>query len=219
MEDEDEFALEFVPKSKRKVQPSSESETEENEAEIKKRKKESNKKAKQIANQVEEENIDDLEPFQEPDAPETNDTLVDQDIEYKLWVDREISRIRQEVIEVAQYALDEANTRKLKQMKDAELEALKRENKPQKGHMKYMQKYYHAGAYSNDDTEEAKQVLSRDFTAPVGGDLLDKTVLPESMRVRGDDYQKKGKTKWTHLSNEDTTTPEYRRLMKDFNKI
>jgi hypothetical protein len=34
------------------------------------------------------------------------------------------------------------------------------------------------------------------------------------MRVRGDDYMKKGRSKWTNLRNEDTTTAEFRRDMR-----
>jgi microfibrillar-associated protein 1 len=80
-----------------------------------------------------------------------------------------------------------------------------------------MQKYFHKGAYSVDEANpKAEELRGRDFTEPVGADQIDETLLPERMQVRGEDYQKKGRTKWTNLRAEDTTTEEYRKEIRRF---
>nr|GMC68540.1 microfibrillar-associated protein 1-like [Ipomoea batatas] len=71
------------------------------------------------------------------------------------------------------------------------------------------EKYYHKGAFfqSNPDdragTAGADNIFSRDFSAPTGEDKLDKTILPKVMQVKH--FGRSGRTKWTHLVNEDTT--------------
>ena len=42
--------------------------------------------------------------------------------------------------------------------------------KKPKGHMKYMQKYYHKGAFFQDGEQlnDEKHLLDRDYTAPTG---------------------------------------------------
>nr|GMC61516.1 microfibrillar-associated protein 1-like [Ipomoea batatas] len=71
------------------------------------------------------------------------------------------------------------------------------------------EKYYHKGAFfqSNPDdragTAGGDNIFSRDFSAPTGEDKLDKTILPKVMQVKH--FGRSGRTKWTHLVNEDTT--------------
>ena len=209
-----ELDLSFVAKNDRKTAVNVTSSSED-ENEARARRKEAKRLAKEaIRNDVEQLN-NETEFFAEPPAPDTNDTKTDQDEEYRLWVEREIERIRQEIMIKARYDLDAANTAKRRQMTDKELESMK--ERKNRGHMKYMQKYYHKGAYMRgDEDERAQELLKRDFTAPVGDDLIDKTLLPESMRVRGE-LSERPKSKWTNLRNEDTTTPESRKEMRDLN--
>lgn len=219
-ENEEPIEISFVSKNKRLTQKKSESESDENENEedIKKRKKESNKIAKKIAKQQTSSDTEDYEPWSEPPAPDANDAKANPDVEYKLWVEREVNRIREEILVEAKVAYDAAKTRQQKLMTDIELAKIKakndKERRANRGHMQYMQKYYHVGAFSSiiskEQNERAQELMSRDYTTPVGEDRLDKTSLPKEMLVRGDDYQKKGRTKWTHLANEDTTTKEMR---------
>lgn len=72
-----------------------------------------------------------------------------------------------------------------------------------------MQKYHHKGAFfqSNDDLAdgEIKELFSRDFNMPTGEDKMDKSVLPAVLQKRQGTFGKKGNSKWTHLTNEDTT--------------
>ena len=65
-----------------------------------------------------------------------------------------------------------------------------------------MQKYYHKGVFYQDKDSD---VLNRDFNMPVGEDKMDKSVLPAVLQKRRGDMGKRGQSKWTHLTNEDTT--------------
>ena len=51
--------------------------------------------------------------------------------------------------------------------------------KQPRGKMKFMQRYYHKGAFFQDEWD----VLNRDFTQATGEDLADKELLPTIMQV------------------------------------
>uniref|UniRef100_A0A803N8R6 Micro-fibrillar-associated protein 1 C-terminal domain-containing protein n=1 Tax=Chenopodium quinoa TaxID=63459 RepID=A0A803N8R6_CHEQI len=74
---------------------------------------------------------------------------------------------------------------------------------------RFMQKYYHKGAFFQEDPDDragtagGDTIFRRDFSEPTGDDKLDKTILPKVMQVKH--FGRSGRTKWTHLVNEDTT--------------
>jgi len=80
---------------------------------------------------------------------------------------------------------------------------------PNKNKRKFFQKYYHKGCFFQYNADDARQTthtsstFSRDFSAPTGEDNMNKAILPKVMQVRN--FGRRGRTKWTHLVNEDTT--------------
>lgn len=134
---------------------------------------------------------------------------LDPEMELQEWRLRELQRLKRdkeegerferEHAELAQTrALSEADRRRIDAEKLAEWEAKPRQE------YRFMQKYYHAGAFYQDSGEP---VLHRDASAPTLGDRANKELLPESMQVR--DYGKRSRSKWTHLTAEDTTAFDY----------
>ena len=85
--------------------------------------------------------------------------------------------------------------------------------RPFKSKLKFLQKYYHKGAfYSNEKQEDMDHVLNRDYNLPTWEDKVDKSNLPKSLQKRRGLQFKKGQTKYTHLTQEDTTNfdPSFR---------
>lgn len=76
-------------------------------------------------------------------------------------------------------------------------------NKTVKGKYKFLQKYYHRGAFYLD---QEYQVYKQDFSAPTLEDHFDKTILPKVMQVKN--FGRCGRTKYTHLVDQDTTKAE-----------
>lgn len=141
------------------------------------------------------------------------DDEVNEAEEYEAWKAREIARIKREREDRDAILKEKEEIEKLRNMTEEERKEWERRNpKPgsaSKQKWKFMQKYYHKGAFfqSNSDdragTAGADNIYSRDFSAPTGEDKLDKTILPKVMQVKH--FGRSGRTKWTHLVNEDTT--------------
>eukprot|EP00729_Bicosta_minor_P008750 gene8750-3511_t len=76
---------------------------------------------------------------------------------------------------------------------------------PDKGKMKFMQKYYHKGAFFMDKEEE---IYTRDTSEATGDDHFDKAALPKVMQVKTGMFGKIGQTKYTHLKDQDTSSKD-----------
>ncbi|KAL4433599.1 hypothetical protein ABPG75_000040 [Micractinium tetrahymenae] len=72
---------------------------------------------------------------------------------------------------------------------------------------KFLQKYWHKGAFFQTEDHEGESVLGdimhRSYDAPTGEDRVDKEMLPKIMQVRN--FGRRGRVKHTHLLAEDTT--------------
>ncbi|CBI17794.3 unnamed protein product, partial [Vitis vinifera] len=118
------------------------------------------------------------------------DDEVNEVEEYEAWKVREIARIKR----------DREAREAMKNPKPASAPKQK---------WRFMQKYYHKGAFFQSEVDDVAAtagsdgIYARDFSAPTGEDKMNKTILPKVMQVKH--FGRSGRTKWTHLVNEDTT--------------
>jgi len=73
-------------------------------------------------------------------------------------------------------------------------------NKADKGKFKFLQKYYHRGAFYLDKDDA---ILKRDTSDATLEDHFDKTIMPKIKQVKN--FGHIGRTKYTHLVDQDTT--------------
>ncbi|KIY66805.1 hypothetical protein CYLTODRAFT_437293 [Cylindrobasidium torrendii FP15055 ss-10] len=146
-----------------------------------------------------------LEKEKEEEAPDVDDIDgLDAEAEFEAWKLRELGRIKrdkenetrreEEREEVERRrALPEAQRMK----EDLERAQKLREEKP-KGQQKFLQKYWHKGAFHQDE-----EILQRhDFTEATES-TMDVSMLPKVMQVRN--FGKRSRTKYTHLLDQDTS--------------
>ncbi len=132
---------------------------------------------------------------------------IEPDGEYKAWELRELTRLKRDKEQRDKFILEQEEIERRREMTDEqrredELEAGRDRFKRDKGNMRFMQKYYHKGAFYQDD-----ELLERDYTEPTLDDNFNKESLPSVMQVKN--YGLQGQSKWTHLSKEDTTAVYY----------
>jgi microfibrillar-associated protein 1 len=135
-----------------------------------------------------------------PDIDDTDG--LNEEEEYEAWKLRELRRIKRDKEEQEVYEREEMEKERRRNMTDAEIIEENKKLRPEKdkSSLRFMQKYYHKGAFFNDDSEN---LLNRDYNQPTLEDKFDKSILPSVMQVKN--FGKQGQTKWTHLSKEDTS--------------
>ncbi|KAF3217948.1 hypothetical protein TWF191_008365 [Orbilia oligospora] len=146
------------------------------------------------------------------EPPDDTDDL-DPAAERAAWKLRELLRIKRarDAIETMEKEREEIEARRAmdtdeRLKSDLEFVAKQRqEAQDKKGKMGFMQKFYHKGAFYQDDESE---VMTRSYaTAKVEDRVVNLDVLPKALQVRSlDQLGKRGRTKWTHLAAEDTTS-------------
>ncbi|KAI3470999.1 hypothetical protein Pfo_027662 [Paulownia fortunei] len=208
----------FVPKSERDTIAERERlEAEERALEeaVKRRMEERKKETKEIVVEKIKEDLE-IQKNMELEADiadvDTDDDMNEAE-EYEAWKSREIARIKRDREDRDAMLKEKEEIEKVRNMTEEERREWDRKNpKPaaqSKQKWRFMQKYYHKGAFfqSNPDdhagTAGADNIYTRDFSAPTGEDRMDKTILPKVMQVKH--FGRSGRTKWTHLVNEDTT--------------
>ncbi|KAG6869049.1 hypothetical protein C0993_004722 [Termitomyces sp. T159_Od127] len=143
----------------------------------------------------------------EEDVNDVDDTDgLDPAAEFEAWRLRELGRIKKEKEEEIRREEEREEVERRRAMpeeqrmkEDVERANKLREEKP-KGQQKFLQKYWHKGAFHQDD-----EVLTRhDYTAPTES-TVDVSMLPKVMQVKN--FGKRSRTKYTHLVDQDTTLP------------
>lgn len=172
-------------------------------------KRQARERRKHTLKMVEESIKNDMESQKVEKDPHINDVKTDDEndeLEYEAWKLRELKRIKRERDEREQAEKEREEIERLRNMTEEErrkeLQVNPKEvtNKTSKGKYKFLQKYYHRGAFYLDKEET---VLKQDFTSPTLEDHFDKTLLPKVMQVKN--FGRCGRTKYTHLVDQDTT--------------
>lgn len=151
----------------------------------------------------------DMEATKAEKDPHINDVQTDDEndeLEYETWKLRELKRIKRERDERDLLDKEKNEVGKLRNMtederrKELQVNPKQITNKGVKGKYKFLQKYYHRGAFYLDKEET---VFKQDFSEPTLEDHFDKTILPKVMQVKN--FGRCGRTKYTHLVDQDTT--------------
>jgi len=148
---------------------------------------------------------------EEADDEVDDEDGLDPDAEYAAWKLRELKRIKREreAIEERERELEEVERRKNlteeeRKREDDEFIAKQKEEKDGKGKMGFMQKYYHKGAFYQDDAE-AQGLGQRDIMGSRFADDVNRELLPQALQMRDmTKLGKKGATKYKDLKSEDT---------------
>ncbi|KAH3888423.1 microfibrillar-associated protein 1-like [Dreissena polymorpha] len=198
----------FVRKKDRfSVQEKERNETKMKELEVE-TKKMAEERRKQTLKMIEDERRRELEAEKiTQDACDLIDSGDENDEEaYEAWKVRELRRLKRDREERENLEKERLEVERLHNMTEEERRAefqhnpKQRVNKAPKSKYKFLQKYYHRGAFFMDKDDEN---FKRDFSEPTLEDHFDKTVLPKVMQVKN--FGRSGRTKYTHLVDQDTT--------------
>lgn len=146
--------------------------------------------------------------FDPATVDDTDDVNIEEEVQ--AWRLRELLRIKRDREEREHWEREKMELERIRNMTEEERRQLDEEKMKEwmeqpKSQMRFMQKYYHKGAFFMDDTGS---LYGRDYAQPTGEDAsANRELLPEVKQVR--DFGKKGRTKWTHLVGEDTTAFDY----------
>ncbi|KZP32431.1 hypothetical protein FIBSPDRAFT_775220 [Athelia psychrophila] len=138
-------------------------------------------------------------------VPDVDDTDgLDPAAEFEAWRLRELGRIKKEKEEEVRREEEREEIERRRAMpeeqrlrEDMENAQKSRDSKP-KGEAKFLQKYWHKGAFHQDD-----EILQRRDYTEATESTVDVSMLPEVMQVKN--FGKRSRTKYTHLADQDTT--------------
>ena len=131
---------------------------------------------------------------------------LDEEHEMAAWKIRELLRIKRDREEREYRLVDEQDIERRRKMSDSQIESENIQDGRlgvEKTKLKFMQKYYHKGAFYAGDEAVEDALRRTDSSAPTLEDHQDKLVLPDIMKVKN--FGKSGRTKYTHLVDQDTT--------------
>ncbi|KAI0808173.1 splicing factor, Prp19-binding domain-containing protein [Fomes fomentarius] len=201
-----QFRPVFVPKRARATVAEKEAITQDSEEALKRKEQEMEERKKASHDMVAESiRRELLEKEKEEETPDVDDTDgLDPAGEFEAWRLRELARIkRDKEAELArEREREEVERRRAlpeeqRLKEDLERAEQTRKEKP-KGQQRFLQKYWHKGAFHQDDDVLRKH----DFTEATES-TVDVSLLPKVMQVKN--FGKRGRTKYTHLTDQDTT--------------
>ncbi|KAJ7480103.1 microfibrillar-associated protein MFAP1, Zn finger, CCHC type protein [Mycena galericulata] len=200
-----QFRPVFVPKrgrvtiAERELAEDSEEAQRKREVEAEERRKQSHDLvAESIRRELAEKEKEDI-------IPDVDDTDgLDPEGEFEAWRLRELGRIKKEKEEELRREEEREEVERRRALpeeqrmrEDLERAQKLRDEKP-KGSQKFLQKYWHKGAFHQDE-----EILQRhDFTEATES-TVDVSMLPKVMQVKN--FGKRSRTKYTHLLDQDTT--------------
>ncbi|KHJ31675.1 putative micro-fibrillar-associated protein 1 [Erysiphe necator] len=136
---------------------------------------------------------------------------IDPEAELAAWKLRELKRIKREREEIEEKEKEREEierrqnlTAEERKKEDDEYIAKQKEEKEGRSKMSYMQKYYHKGAFYQEEAE-AQGLLQRNIMGAKIQDEVDREILPKYFQQRDlTKIGKKGATKYRDLKSEDT---------------
>lgn len=164
--------------------------------------------SRNLVAQTRQEEINQAHMLAEGDIND-EDEQYDETEEFEAWKVRELTRIKRDQDKRAAEDAEREEVERLRDMTEEErLEALKTREKKitnaaDKGNMKFGQKYYHRGAFFMDKEEE---IYKRNIMEPTLEDHFNKETMPKVMQVKN--FGKIGRTKYTHLRDQDTSSKD-----------
>ncbi|CAO3613889.1 unnamed protein product [Mucor fragilis] len=200
----------FIPKARRETILQQEKLAKEAEEREKKLEEELEARKKQSHDMLAEELKREQEEAAHKDTNEYEQSVddtdgLDEEAEFNAWKVRELTRIKRDREErIAREKEEEELERRRALPEDVrlkeDLERAEASKNKDRGERTFMQKYYHKGAFYQDDSE----VLQRDYSAPTVDEVRNKDVLPKVMQVKN--FGLAGRTKYTHLVDQDTSS-------------
>ncbi|KAF5361722.1 hypothetical protein D9758_007387 [Tetrapyrgos nigripes] len=203
-----QFRPVFVPKRNRATVAERDQLAQDTEEALKKKEQELEERRKQSHDLVAESiRRELLEKEKEEEVPDVDDTDgIDPEAEFEAWRLRELARIKREKEEEIRREEERAEIERRRALpeeqrlkEDLERAQKLREEKP-KGQQKFLQKYWHKGAFHQD-----LDILKRHDYTEATESTVDVSVLPKVMQVKN--FGKRSRTKYTHLVDQDTTLP------------
>jgi microfibrillar-associated protein 1 len=136
---------------------------------------------------------------------------IDPAAEYAAWKLRELKRIRRERLAIEEAEKERAEIERRRNLTEAERDAEDREyiekqkeERGDRGQMQFMQKYFHKGAFFQEDLAELG-IDKRNLMGARFEDSTNREVLPEYMQIRDmTKLGKKGRTRYRDMKTEDT---------------
>lgn len=211
----------FVPKNKRDtIREKLEAEVEEDqrlEREAERMKERTNESKELLIEKIRQEKEaeavdDDADSDLDNIMPDDNDEINEAE-EYELWKIRELKRVLREKEDRERQIREQLEVHRRRNMTDEErrlddarLDKLAGPKRQKGSKIKFLQKYFHRGAfYQDDETVSKEELYRRDFNEPVQDDLIDRANLPKPMQKRRGQFGFMSNTKYTHLTDQDTS--------------